>query len=197
MEKKIFRNRHYDTPGHAHEITYSVYRRKNLFSNPDAGEMFLDELAAARKEFSFHLWAYVIMPNHVHLLIWPLEHDYRIGAINKAIKGRMAKRFIQFTRENCSNEYLKEYMVSEEENKLYRIWQTGGGFDRNLWNPMAIHQSIEYIEANPVRRNLAASPEHYRWSSAFARANMCGVIPDTFHLPVVLLNPQYQRTGAV
>ena len=197
MEKKIFRNRHHDTPGHAHEITYSVYRRKNLFSNPDAAEMFLHELAAARKEFSFQLWAYVIMPNHVHLLIWPLEHVYRIDVINKAIKGRMAKKFIKFTKESGTIDLLKDYRVSEEVNGQYRVWQTGGGFDRNLWNSMAIHQSIEYIEANPVRRKLAASPEHYRWSSAYARVNKESVIPDSFHLPVVLLNPQYQRIGVV
>lgn len=197
MGKKIFRNIHYNTPGHAHEITYSVYRRKNIFSNPYAGEMFLFELAAARKEFSFQLWAYVIMPNHVHLLIWPLEHDYRIDVINKAIKGRMAKRFIQFTKENCTIDLLIDYLVSEDGNKQYRVWQKGGGFDRNLWNPMAIHQSIEYIEANPVRRKLAVSPEQYRWSSAYARAKKEGVIPDSFHSPVALLNPQYQRIGIV
>jgi putative transposase len=69
--------------------------------------MFLFELAAARKEYSFHLWAYVIMPNHVHLLIWPLEHDYRIDVINKAIKGRMAKKFFQFNKENGTIDLCK------------------------------------------------------------------------------------------
>ena len=138
----------------------------------------------------------MIMPNHVHLLVWPLEHDYRIDIINKAIKGRMAKKFVQFTRENNTIDLIRDYLVSGEGNKQCRVWQKGGGFDRNLWNPMAIYQSIKYIEANPVRRKLVASPEQYRWPSANARVNKEGVIPDSFHLPVALLNPQYQRIGA-
>jgi hypothetical protein len=126
-----------------------------------------------------------------------LEHDYRIDVINKAIKGRMAKRFIQFYKENCTIDILKDYRASERGNGQYRVRQTGGGFDRNLWNPMAIHQAIEYIEANPVRRKPAISPEQYRWSSSYARATREGVIPDSFCLPMALLNPQYQKIGAV
>ena len=37
----------------------------------------------------------------------------------------------------------------------FHFWQAGGGFDRNLWNPEAIDRAINYIEANPVRANLA------------------------------------------
>ena len=73
----------------------------------------------------------------------------------------MVKKFIKFNRENGAIEFLKDFQVSGEGNGQYRIWQSGGGFDRNLWNPVAIHQSIEYIEANPVRRKLAGSPEQY------------------------------------
>jgi putative transposase len=197
MEKKVFRNRHYNTPGHAHEITFSVYRRQNIFVDKRACEMFLEELAAARKEFSFRIWAYVIMPTHVHLLIWPVKNLYKIESINKAIKGRMAKRYILAIKENGRTDLLGEYKVIDKGNTQYRIWQKGGGFDRNLWNPEAIHQSIRYIEANPVRKKLADSPEKYQWSSAFARANSTGVVPDKFNMPVLLPNSQIQRVGII
>jgi hypothetical protein len=75
--------------------------------------------------------------------------------------------------------------------------QKGGGFDRNLWNAKAIHDSIGYIEANPVRSRLVAAPEEWKWSSAYARVHSKEIVPDTFALPVVLKNPQAQRIGRV
>ena len=72
-----------------------------------------------------------------------------------------------------------------------------GGFYRNLWNGIAIHKSIEYIEANPVRRKRAAIPSEYGWSSAYARERESGLIPDRFNMPVALLNSKIQRIGAM
>jgi putative transposase len=186
MERDIFRNRHYNTPGHAHELTFSVYRCQNLFLNTNACELFLSELVAAREEYSFRLWAYVIMPNHVHLMLWPLENHYSIELITKTIKGRVAKKHIHSIEESDDTAILETYRVVEKGVKKYRIWQRGGGFDRNLWNPKAIHASIEYIEANPVRKMLVKSPAKYRWSSAHARETGKGVLPDEFNIPVKL-----------
>ena len=64
--------------------------------------------------------------------------------------------------------------------KVFRFWQTGGGFDRNLWNAKAIHSSINYIEANPVRAGLVEKPEDWQWSSAHARVYKEGLIPDSY-----------------
>jgi putative transposase len=195
MEKQLFKNAHYNTPGHAHELTFSVYRGKNLFQDRQACELFLAELKTAREEFAFRLWAYVIMPNHVHVLLWPMESVYKIECITKAIKGRMAKRYIGIITVNQNADFFEEYRANKKGVESFRIWQRGGGFDRNLWNPKAVHQSIAYIEANPVRKNLVVCPEEYPWSSAHARENRTGLIPDQFSMPVTMLNPQSQRIG--
>ena len=71
-------------------------------------------------------------------------------------------------------------------NRKFRFWQAGGGFDRNLWNPEAIHRAINCIEANPVRANLAAAPKDWTWSSAYARATGWGVIPDNTDIPMLM-----------
>ena len=88
-------------------------------------------------------------------------------------------------------------MVPSRGVETFRFWQPGGGFDRNLWNSQAIHKAIEYIEANPVRKKLAVIPEEFKWSSAYARTNDVGVVPDRFDIPVAMPNPQYQRIGVV
>ncbi len=115
----------------------------------------MEELERARTEFRFYLWAYVLMPNHVHLLIYPYQDAYNISTILEAIKGRTSKRYGAWLREEKPERY-KRYLVRIGLNKTFRFWQAGGGFDRNLWNPAAIHRAMDYIEANPVRVNLAA-----------------------------------------
>jgi hypothetical protein len=119
MPKKLYTNKHYNTSGQAHELTFSVYRRQELFLDEKVCDIFLTELELARKEY---------------------------------------------------------------------IWQAGGGFDRNIWNPDVVLQSINYIEANPVRKKLSLTPEACRWSSAYARVNKKGVIPDGFTIPVKMIN---------
>jgi hypothetical protein len=71
------------------------------------------------------------------------------------------------------------------------FWQKGGGFDRNLWNAKATHNSIKYIEANPVLSRLAASPEEWPCSYAHARSRMEGVIPDTGAIAVAVPNRRF------
>ena len=197
MAKKLFKNKHYNTPGHAHELTFSCYRRIPFFIDRLACAKFLFELNQGREDFSFLLWAYVIMPNHIHLLIWPTKNDYNIAKITKSIKGRLAKKYLTHLKETKNTFILNQCSVVEKGMNKHRFWQRGGGFDRNLWNPKAIHDSIGYIEANPVRLRFVSTPEEWLWSSARARKIGEGVIPDVFTLPVKLDNPQKQRVGIV
>ena len=48
---------------------------------------------------------------------------------------------------------------------VFRYWQEGPGYDRNLTSPEAVNGSIEYIHLNPVRRGLISDPHEWRWSS--------------------------------
>jgi putative transposase len=187
---------HYNTPGHAHELTFSCYRRQCFFDHSAACRILLDEIDRSRTIYKFNLWAYVIMPHHVHLLIWPLNHQYDIGRIESGIKGVMAKRYRKYLSENHPDK-LDSLLISMGIEQRFIFWQKGGGFDRNLWNAKAIHAAIRYIEDNPVRAGLVASSEEWQWSSAWARSQTKGVIPDIFAMPVALPDPQYQRFGVL
>jgi len=70
--------------------------------------------------------------------------------------------------------------------KTFRLWQPGGGFDRNLWNAKAVHYSLKYIENNPVKAGFVENPEAWPWSSARARVYNEGLMPDKAHLPLLL-----------
>jgi REP element-mobilizing transposase RayT len=60
----------------------------------------IDEMEAARREFPIDLWAYVIMPEHVHLLIYPRE-QVEVGILEGRIKEKVARKAIRFLEENA------------------------------------------------------------------------------------------------
>lgn len=106
------------------------------------------------------------MPNHVHLLIWPFEEEYDIGKILQGINGAMSRRYSRCLKR--LNPMLRSsFLEKKKERIIFRFWQRGGGFDRNLFNDKAIHESILYIQNNPVRARLTIQVDHYRWSSAW------------------------------
>jgi putative transposase len=181
---------HYNTPGHAHELTFSCYRRQRFLNDAIACRMFLDEIRISKEIYNFKLWAYVLMPHHVHLLIWPMNNNYDIGKIESGIKGIMSKKYRKYLLKADRAKH-DSFIVTVEREKQFVFWQKGGGFDRNLWNVKAIYDSIGYIEANPVRSRFVAAPEEWPWSSAWARAHKEGVIPDIIAMPVAMPNPQF------
>lgn len=72
--------RRINEPGHAHELTFTCFKNIPLLSKDRTRQWFLDSLCKAAEKHSFHLWAYVIMPNHVHLLVWPTRKKTRSAA---------------------------------------------------------------------------------------------------------------------
>ncbi len=178
------KRKHYNIPGHAHYLTFSCYHRFDYLSDPESRSIFMEELDHARSELQFNLWAYVLMPNHVYLL-YPYQQVYKISSILQAIKGRTSKRYSAWLRETYPRRY-EDSLIRIGLNRKFRFWQAGGGFDRNLWNPEAIHRAIDYIESNPFRATLVGAPEDWTWSSAHARATGCGVVPDKTDVPMMM-----------
>ena len=122
-------------------------------------------LESARQSRPFDLWAYVIMPKHVHLLIYPRMAGMKVGAVVGKIKEEVARKAIRYLRDQAP-QWLPRITVHEGDRVRRRFWQPGGGFDRNVVEPSTAHQMVEYIHANPVRRGLVECAEDWEWSSA-------------------------------
>jgi putative transposase len=71
----------FNEPGHAHELTFSCYRRLPLLARDRTRVWLAEAIAAARARQQFELWAYVFMPEHVHPLVYPRRRDYQISSI--------------------------------------------------------------------------------------------------------------------
>jgi putative transposase len=155
--------RRYDEPFHAHELTFSCYRNRDFLSR-DRTRLFLAKAVnRARTAHSFDVWAYVMMPEHVHLVIWPHLETYSIATILKAIKQSVSRQAIRWLRsENPSG--LAQLATGQKTNP-YRFWQDGGGYDRNIQTQEVLRSMIEYVHANPVRRGLVDAQEDWLWSS--------------------------------
>jgi len=109
-------------------------------------QMLVDALnygAAERRDYN--LFAYVVMPNHVHILIEPLEE---LSTIMCWLKGRTAR---------LANRIL--------ERKNQPFWQDES-YDHWIRTAKEFNETIHYIENNPVRAKLVELPEDWRWSSA-------------------------------
>jgi putative transposase len=156
--------KHYDTPGHAHYLTFSCFRRQPFFDHPQLALWVWDAVTKAKQRHPFDLWAYVIMPEHLHLLVWP-QKSVRISDILYAVKQSVTKRVLLWAPTEHPTLFQAMADVRSGSDVVHRFWLRGPGYDRNLWTPHDIHEKIRYIHANPVRRGLVTHPGDWLWSS--------------------------------
>jgi putative transposase len=161
--------------GQAHELTFSCYRRLPLLSKDRSRIWLLESLRRARTQHSFDLWAYVLMPEHVHLLLKPRAPDADIGAILRAIKQPVAQTALRFLKREAPDWLCQLESPQSNGRPVHRFWQPGGGYDRNVDNARVAWASVEYLHANPVRRGLVASATDWPWSSARWYGGLAGV----------------------
>jgi putative transposase len=156
--------KHYITEAHAHHLTFSCYKNMSLFKDPTMYSLFLQSLNRARNRLQFSLLGFVIMPNHVHLLIFP-NTGQSISSILTAIKQPFSHRALNHMRNKRLNVYNK-LMVKKGTKPIRRFWQTGGGYDRNIYKDETLIKTLEYMHFNPVKNKLVNSPSEWKWSSA-------------------------------
>jgi putative transposase len=122
----------------------------------------------AGKKSNVELVGFVLMPEHVHLLVYPLtdSEDGNIPDYLKQMKQPFSKE-IKRVLTDAKSSLLKRLTVRERPGKTcFRYWQEGPGFDRNLYTPAAIQASLDYIHNNPVQRGLCRRAIDWKWSSA-------------------------------
>ena len=104
------------------------------------------------------------MPEHVHLLVHPHEGTL-ISEVLRHVKLPVARRATAQARRGDNDLAALMRHSARGGNISYRLWQRGGGYDRNIWTAAEMLEKIEYIHANPVRRGLVDHPRHWPWSS--------------------------------
>ncbi|MEM1350441.1 MAG: transposase [Myxococcota bacterium] len=143
-------------------MTWSCEKRLALFGNADIRAAFVASLDAARRRLGFALYAYVVMPEHVHLLVKPDLEVADGAAIAKGVKAPFASSVLKRWRELDAPVLVK---ITGADG-VTRFWQRGGGHDRNVRDREEFDSIVRYVHENPVKRGLVGSAEEWVWSSA-------------------------------
>ncbi|HYG77647.1 MAG TPA: transposase [Planctomycetota bacterium] len=158
-------NKKYNIEGHAHFLTCSTFRRLPLLTN-DAWRLCLAQaIRAACDKHAVALWAYVFMPEHIHLLLKPRHAEYDLSAYEHDFKLASSRLVVKELKKQQSPLLEKLKVTNRAGKSGYRFWQRGGGHDLNVWNMKKAVEKAEYCHWNPVKRRLVKSPEQWRFSS--------------------------------
>jgi putative transposase len=159
------RPRGYNDPGHAHELTCSCYRRYPLLSKARSCQWLADAIDAARQELNYAVWAYVFMPDHIHLIVWPRERQYDDSDFLGRFKEPVSRQAMQYLKQHAPH-WLTRLESKRGRRIEHHFWQPGRGFDRNIVRAATLLAMIDYLHDNPVRKQLVTRARDWKWSSA-------------------------------
>ena len=166
--ERIFRKtcKRYNVPDHAHFLTFSCFGRQPFLTKDRSRRWLIDALGSALVKLDFALWAWVIMPEHVHLLVKPRQKTYSISTFLRSFKQPVTRAALRHVQAYAPGFLERMLDVQPNGEYSYRFWQRGGGYDTNLWTPRFIADKIRYIHNNPVKRGLVSHAVDWEWSSA-------------------------------
>jgi len=142
-------------------------------------KLLCEAIGRAVDRHDFRLFAFVLMPEHVHLIVQPRtallgepavaptgspasEVDDLLFAIKRPYSFRIKQRLIA-----QRSSLLQTLTVRQRPGVMtFRYWQEGPGYDRNLKQARSIEAAIDYVHMNPVRRGLCERCIDWKWSSA-------------------------------
>lgn len=159
-------------PNTFHYITAVTFNRVPIFRNSTICRLFIETLVEIRVIHPFKLVGYVIMPDHVHLIINPLRPE--ISVILRKLKGKSARRILDWLMVNGHNVSLKKLRLGVKDRD-FAVWQKDTSAN-DLFSPKFLQQKLNYIHMNPVRGDLCESPQDWIWSSYssyFPKAAAC------------------------
>jgi len=134
-------------PHYPHHVTQRGNRRQQVFFCDDDYLAYIDLLADAKQRAGVEIWAYCLMPNHVHLVATPDTQESLSQCFSKAHR--------RYTRRINFREGWRGY-----------LWQ--GRFHSYVMDEAYLLATVRYVELNPVRAGLCKSAGDWKWSSAKA-----------------------------
>jgi putative transposase len=155
---KLFKSKE---PNTFHYITAVAHNRLPIFRKDETCQIFVDNLIEIKEKHPFKLIGYVIMPNHVHLIVNPLECN--ISIILMKLKGKCAKQIIDWLKEKNYSSSLKKLAINIK-GREYAVWQKDSSAI-DLFSHKFLRQKLNYIHLNPVRAGLCENPAEWKWSS--------------------------------
>ena len=179
MPKRLKR---YYGAGHLHFVTCSCYQRRPLLGRARTRNLFVRILGEARDRYRFSLVGYVVMPDHIHLLMSEPEVGTP-SVVMQVLKQRVSRRLrrkpptLQTTKggpptakggpptaKGGAPDGRQLRLWDDEAPELPRFWQRRF-YDFNVWSHKKRREKLDYMHSNPVKRGLVRRPQDWPWSS--------------------------------
>ena len=151
--------RHYGR-GHLHFIPFTCYRRLPLLRSVRARNVFVQILGEVRDRYGFSLVGYVVMPEHIHLLISEPAKGTP-STVMQVLKQRVSRRLRR--KKRVLTAQLK-WNFEGGNKSLPRFWQRRF-YDFNVWSLKKRVEKLHYMHMNPLKRKLVDHPKDRPWSS--------------------------------
>jgi len=137
-------------PGYPHHVTQRGNRRQKTFFHAEDYLAYLEFIAAAIPKAGRDIWAYCLMPNHVHFVIFPHHRD-SLALLFKEAHRRYTRR------------------INFREKWRGHLWQER--FHSFVMDEPHLDATVRYVELNPVSAKLCERSQDWRWSSVHAHLN--------------------------
>jgi putative transposase len=155
-------------PDNLYFVTTNAVQHRHLFRSDVIKRLVVDSLDCMRLRKRLKLYAFVIMPNHLHAIIQCRVED-PLANIIRDLKKHIADRLIRHYRAE-GNQSVLDFLasvVTRPDKQRYKAWEEG--YDaRDIFSPKFLRQKMTYVHNNPCQPhwNLVERPEDYVWSSA-------------------------------
>ena len=143
-----------------HFVTFSCYRRRPYLGTVRARSRFVKILDEVRGRQGFELAGYVVMPEHVHLLITEPPKGTP-STVLQVLKQKVSRTLRG--RRQASDKQLK-LLLGSGADESPAFWQRRF-YDFNVWSEKKFHEKLNYMHRNPVERRLVVHPRDWPWSS--------------------------------
>jgi len=146
--------------GYLHFITTSCYQRRALLGTPQNRDLFLEVMERVRRRHGFVVVGYVVMPEHVHLLLSEPERGDP-SVVMKILKQSFARQLLNRCRAGVDPRHSSLRKIPLTEG---HVWQHRF-YDFVVFTEKKRVEKLRYMHRNPVVRGLVLAPEQWDWSS--------------------------------
>jgi putative transposase len=154
-------------------VTCTVINWLDLLKPDTVKQIIINSIQFLKDEQAIKIFAYVIMHNHLHLILSSENLPVNICRF----KSHTAKKIIKYykSNQNLVTRKLTVLKPKDDQNSKHQFWQEGY-CPKQIMSHDILQQKIDYIQCNPVRKGYVDSPEKWKWSSARNFANLDSVI---------------------
>ena len=153
-------------------VTFTIVGWVDVFTRKELNEIIVDSLKFCQKQKGLIINAYVIMSNHIHLIVRAAPDSEGLSAIIRDFKKYTSKKILEFVltdKKESRQEWMKivfaYHAKYNKNNSKYQVWQQNNR-PKMLIHPRFSQRIISYIHLNPVRSKIVDQPEDYVYSSA-------------------------------